>query len=304
MGWTSAEIPDLHGRTVVVTGANSGIGLETAAALAGAGATTVLACRNLEKAVAARELIGSRHPEGVVELLQLDLADQAQITDASVELVERFPSVDRLVNNAGVMGLPHALTVDGFEVVFGTNHLGHFAFTGRILPALLAVPGSRVVTVSSMSYRFGRIRWDDLHGRGRYGKARAYAQSKLANLLFAMELQRRLVRVGSSTMSLAAHPGFASTEIMDEMVAHLPRLERRMRAIGDRVIPPAASAASSSLRAATSPDAYGGQFYGPGGVAGISGPPVATAPAARALDEAAQRRLWDLSVELTGVDYP
>ena len=303
MAWTRADIPDLGGLTAVVTGANSGIGLETAATLAGAGATTVLACRNLGKAATARELILSRHPEGVVELLQLDLADQSQIAAASEEALERFGRIDRLINNAGVMGLPHALTVDGFEVVLGTNHFGHFAFTGRVLPALLAVPGSRVVSVSSMSYRFGRIRWDDLEGRRRYGKARAYAQSKLANLLFALELQRRLVRAGAATISLAAHPGFASTEIMDEMVAHLPRLERSMRAVGDLVIPPAGDAASSPLRAATSLDAYGGQFYGPGGIGGISGPPIATSPAGRALDEASQRRLWDVSVDLTGVDY-
>ena len=302
MAWTLADIPDLHGRTVVVTGANSGIGLETAMGLAGAGATVVLACRNLEKAAVARNRILSNHADGDVEVLRLDLADQRQIADASEESLERFPRVDRLINNAGVLGLPHALTVDGFEVVFGTNHLGHFAFTGRVLPALLAVPGSRVVTVSSLSHRFGRIRWDDLDGSRRYTKAGAYSQSKLANLLFALELQRRLVVSGASTISLASHPGFASTEIVSDMLGRAPGLERRIRAAGDRFIS-ADEAALPSLRAATSPDAYGGQFYGPGGVAGITGPPIATSPGGRALDEASQRRLWELSVDLTGVDY-
>ena len=303
MGWTAADVPDLRGKTVVVTGANSGIGLETATALTGAGATVVLACRNLQKAGVARDQVLGHHPDGAVELLQLDLADQRQIAAASDEASERFPRIDRLINNAGVLGLPHSLTVDGFEVVLGTNHFGHFAFTGRVLPALLAVPGSRVVTVSSLSHRFGRIRWDDLEGTRRYGKSSAYAQSKLANLLFALELQRRLVAAGTTTSSLAAHPGFASTEIVSDMLARAPGIERRMRALGDRYIS-AASAALPSLRAATSPDAYGGQFYGPGGLAGINGPPVATAPAARALDEGAQRRLWEVSVDLTGVDYP
>jgi NAD(P)-dependent dehydrogenase (short-subunit alcohol dehydrogenase family) len=302
MGWTIADIPDLRGRTVVVTGANSGIGLETATALAGAGATVVLACRSLEKASVARDRILASHTDGAVEALRLDLADQHQIADASQEALERFPRVDRLINNAGVLGLPLALTVDGFEVVVGTNHLGHFAFTGRILPAVLAVPDSRIVTVSSLSHRFGRIRWDDLDGNRRYTKAGAYSQSKLANLLFALELQRRLVVAGSATISLASHPGFASTEIVSDVLGRAPSLERRMRAAGDRFIS-ADEAALPSLRAATSPDAYGGQFYGPGGFLGITGPPLVTSPAGRALDEASQRRLWQQSVELTGLDY-
>lgn len=303
MGWTIADIPDLRGRTVVVTGANTGIGFETAAALAGAGATTVLACRNLEKATVARDLILARHASAAVELLQLDLSDQGQIAAAADDALARFDRIDRLVNNAGVMGVPHSLTVDGFEVVFGTNHLGHFAFTGRILPALLAAPGSRVVTVSSLSHHFGRIRWDDLHGHRRYGRSRAYAQSKLANLLFALELQRRLAASGATTISLAAHPGFAATDIMGDLLAHAPAVERRMRSIGDRVIPHPESAAASPLRAATSPDAYGGQFYGPSRLGGVTGPPTATSPGRRAHDEEAQRRLWAISVELTGVDY-
>jgi NAD(P)-dependent dehydrogenase (short-subunit alcohol dehydrogenase family) len=301
--WTLADIPDQRGRTIVVTGANAGIGLEVATALAAAGATVVLACRNLDKAAAARETIESRRPAGTVEVLRVDLADQQQIATAADEAAERFPQIHGLLNNAGVMGVPHGLTVDGFETVFGTNHLGHFAFTNRVLPTLLATPGSRVVTVSSMSHRVGRIRWDDLDGRRRYGKNRAYAQSKLANLLFAFELQRRLARAGAGTISLAAHPGFASTDLVEDFMVGAPKLKPHVKAAADRVIP-ADQAAMSPLRALTSPDAYGGQFYGPSGVGGAVGPPIVTSPARRSLDEAAQARLWDVSVELTGVDLP
>ena len=298
--WTTDDIGDLEGRTAIVTGANTGIGFETAAHLAGAGATVVLACRNLTKATDARSAIVERHPSAAVELLQLDLAVQQQVAGAAAEATERFPAVDILVNNAGVLGLPRSLTVDGYETVFGVNHLGHFTFTAGVLPVLLGTPGSRVVTVSSLSHRFGTIRWDDLTGERRYSPMHAYAQAKLANLLFALELQRRLARAGAATCSLAAHPGFAATDIAAgplERVATLAELGRNL-------VPSPAEAARPSLRAATDPGAYGGQFYGPGGVGGIGGAPVATRPARRALDEDAQARLWRVSEELTGAAYP
>jgi NAD(P)-dependent dehydrogenase (short-subunit alcohol dehydrogenase family) len=306
MTWTTADLPDLQDLTIVVTGANAGIGLETAAALAGAGATVVMGCRNLDKAATAKAAIESRHPAARLEILQLDLADQQQIASAASEALGRFERIDRLINNAGVMAIPFSRTTDGFETVFGTNHLGHFAFTGRILPALLATPRSRVVTVSSMSHRLGRIRWHDLDGERSYSKPRAYAQSKLANLLFAFELQRRLVRAEATTVSLAAHPGFASTEIGGGAVpgSGSGRMERLTRSAGERYVPSAAEASLPSLRAATSPDAYGGQYYGPAGVGGIKGAPVVVPPARRALDEEAQARLWERSVELTGVEFP
>src|SRR3546814_626686 len=279
MAWTVADLPDLSDRTYVVTGANAGIGFETARALAGAGATVVLACRNLDKAAAARGQIEAGAPRGRVELLGLDLADQGQIAVAADEALERFPRLHGLLNNDGEMGLPWSRPVDGHEGVFGTNHLGPFALAGRILPALLAVPGSRVVTVSSMSHHIGRIPWDDVHGVLRYGKTRAYAQSKLANLLFAFELQRRLARAGETTSSLAAHPGFASTDIISSTLARVPRsAELRIRAAADRYIS-AAVAAGPSLRAATDPGAFGGQFYGPGGPGGITCSPVCASPA-------------------------
>ncbi len=298
--WTSEDIPELEGRTIVVTGANTGIGLETAAHLAGAGATVVLACRNLTKAEAARATIRERHPVGQVELLQLDLAVQGQIVDAAAEATERFRRIDVLINNAGVLGTPRSLTVDGFETVFGVNHLGHFAFTGRILPSMLGSPGSRVVTVSSLSHRFGTIRWSDLTGERRYSRPGAYAQSKLANLLFALELQRRLARAGTTTSSLAVHPGLAATDIAASWVERFPRLAE----LGSNLVQSPNEAALPSLRAATDPDAYGGQFYGPGGRCGVAGPPVPTRPARRALDEQDQARLWQISEELTGVEFP
>ena len=301
--WSVADIPDLHAHTAVVTGANTGIGLETAAALAGAGATVVLACRNVQKAAAAKNAIEARRVSGAVEVLELDLADQRQIAAAGDEALERFGRVDRLINNAGVMAIPFSRTVDGFETVFGTNHLGHFAFAGRILPALLASPRARVVTVSSMSARVGRIRWDDLSGERSYNKARAYAQSKLANLLFAFELQARFTAVGADAISLAAHPGFASTEIGATRSGDAGRERGTRSGVGTRLIPTAAEAARPSLRAATSHAAYGGQYYGPGGTGGIKGAPVALPPPRRALDERARQLLWERSVELTGVDF-
>jgi NAD(P)-dependent dehydrogenase (short-subunit alcohol dehydrogenase family) len=246
--WSAADIPDLHGHTVVVTGANTGIGLETAAALAGAGATVVLACRNLQKAAAAKTAIEARRVSGAVEVLQLDLADQRQIAAAADEARERFGRVDRLINNAGVMAIPFSRTADGFETVFATNHLGHFAFAGRLLPALLASPRARVVTVSSMSARVGRIRWDDLFGERSYNKVRAYAQSKLANLLFAFELQARFAAVGADAFSIAAHPGFASTEIGATRSRDAGRERGTRTGVGTRLVPSAAEAARPSLR--------------------------------------------------------
>lgn len=303
MEWTTADIPDLAGQTALVTGANTGIGLETAAALAGAGATVVLACRNLDKAAAAREEIRSRRPAGAVEVLRLDLASQAQIKDAAAETLERFPRIDRLVNNAGVMSATREETEDAFELCFGTNHLGHFAYTGRILPALFAAPGSRVVTVVSLSQSFGRIRWDDIHlERARYREFSAYAQSKLACLQFCFALQGRLSAAGEDAVSLAAHPGFANTDILHRDEASLnDRIQRRLF---ERFIQSPAEASRSSLRAATDPSAHGGQLYGPADRAQTTGPPVPIPPSKRSLDEADQTRLWELSERLTGVEFP
>lgn len=303
MEWTTEDLPDLRDVTIVVTGANQGIGFETAAALAGAGATTVLACRNVEKATAAREQIGRRHAEARVETLQLDLASQTQIKDAAAEALERFPRIDRLVNNAGVMSGTRQETEDGFELMFGTNHLGHFAFTARIAPAVLAAPRSRIVTVASLSQRFGKIRWDDIHlERTKYREFTAYAQSKLAGLLFAFGLQRRLSAIGQDTASLATHPGMAATEILHSG-RELSRWDELQRRLGESRVQTAAEAAGSSLRAATDPGAYGGQYYGPADRMQSKGRPIPVPPSKRSLDEDAQDRMWAQSEALTGVEF-
>ena len=301
MAWGTVDIPDLDGMTALVTGSNTGIGLETAAALAAAGATTVLACRNLDKAEVARTEIRHRGARGDVEILRLDLASQAQIADAAAEVLERFPRIDRLINNAGVMADKRAETEDGHELLLGTNHLGHFAFTGRILPAILAAPGSRIVTVTSLSQKVGRLRWDDLHLVEGFKPFVAYAQSKLANITFAVALQKRLAAAGEDTGSLVAHPGFAETDILRNHKRQPSQLQRRLSM---RYVQTAADASRPSLRAATDPTAYGGEFYGPSHRFEISGPPVPVRPSRRALDEVEQRRLWAVSVEHTGVEYP
>lgn len=303
MGWSSEDIPDLTGRVVVVTGANSGIGLETSAALAGAGATVVMACRSLDKAGAARDELRQRVPAGTFELVRLDLADQGQIATAAAEVLERFPRIDRLINNGGVMSIPQSTTVDGFETVFGTNHLGHFALTARLLPGLLAADGARVVTVSSLSARVAKVRWDDLHQERSYSQARAYAQSKLANLLFAFELQRRAAAAGVDLLSAAAHPGMASTGIAHSFEERHPLVGTVMRRGFEWMLPSTADAARPSLRAATAPDVAGGAFFGPGHVGGFSGAPTPTTPPRRSLDPTSMTRLWDLSVDAIGVEW-
>ena len=301
MAWSTADIPDLGGMTALVTGSNTGIGLETASALATAGADVVLACRNVDKAELARTEIERRGARGKVEILQLDLASQAQIADAGAEVLERFPRIDRLINNAGVMADQRAETEDGHELLLGTNHFGHFAFTGRILPAILAAPNSRVVTVTSLSQKVGRLRWDDLHLIDGFRPFVAYAQSKLANITFAVAFQKRLAAAGEDTASLVAHPGFADTDILRNHARQPSRFERR---VSERFVQSPAEASRPSLRAATDPRAYGGEFYGPSHRLEINGPPVAVRPSRRALDENEQQRLWEVSVEHTGVEYP
>ena len=300
MAWGTGDIPDLAGTTALVTGSNTGIGLETAAALAMAGAHTVLACRNVDKAEVARAEIEGRGARGEIEILKLDLASQSQIADAAAEALERFPRIDRLVNNAGVMADRRLETEEGHELLFGTNHLGHFAFTGLILPAILAAPSSRIVTVTSLSQKVGRLRWHDLHQVDGYRPLVAYAQSKLANITFAVALQKRLAGAAADTGSLVAHPGFAATDILRGHHRQPSQLEHRLAA---RFVQTPADASRPSLRAATDPSAYGGEFYGPSRFE-VHGPPVPVRPSRRALDEEEQERLWDVSVEHTGVEYP
>jgi NAD(P)-dependent dehydrogenase (short-subunit alcohol dehydrogenase family) len=294
--WTTANIPDQTGRTAVITGANTGLGYETAAALAAKGARVVLAVRNLDKGKAAADLIANRSPGASVAVQELDLTSLQSISNAADELRSHHESIDLLINNAGVMFTPKATTKDGFELQFGTNHLGHFAFTGQLLDRLLAVPGSRVVTVSSIGHRLSPIRFDDLQSEHRYSRVGAYGQSKLANLLFTYELQRRLT--GTHTIAVAAHPGSSKSEL----TRNVPTLVRAAFAPLD--FQGAAMGALPTLRAATDPGVLGGQYIGPGGFAEVRGYPKVVASNEASHDSDAKRRLWSVSEELTGVTYP
>lgn len=297
--WTTANIPDQTGRTAVVTGANTGLGLETAKALAAKGAHVVLAVRNLEKGKAAAREIEQATPGAGVALQELDLTSLDSIHAAAGALRANHPSIDLLINNAGVMFTPKSTTKDGFELQFGTNHLGHFALTGLLLDRLLAVPGSRVVTVSSIGHRFARgIRFDDLQWDLGYSRVGAYGQAKLANLMFTYELQRRLT--GTRTIAAAAHPGGSRTEL----TRNLPPLVGAVTKLAEPLFQSAAMGALPTLRAATDPGVLGGQYFGPDGLGEQRGYPKVVASSAASHDTAAQRRLWTVSEELTGVSYP
>lgn len=299
--WTEAEIPDLGGRTAIVTGANTGLGLETARALAEKGATVVLAVRNLEKGRAAIERITERRPGARVSLQSLDLTSLDSVRRAASEIGAAHPRIDLLVNNAGVMYTPQSRTADGFELQLGTNHLAHFALTGLLLPRLLEAKGSRVVSVSSIGHRIrSEIDLDDLAFEKGYSRVAAYGRSKLANLLFTYELQRRLTGAGAKTSALAAHPGLSSTELLRNSPAIFRLLELPLRPLAQS----AAMGALPTLRAATDPAAAGGEYYGPGGFAEAWGHPVRVASSARSHDADLQRRLWKASEELTGVSFP
>ncbi|KDF00483.1 short-chain dehydrogenase [Mycolicibacterium aromaticivorans JS19b1 = JCM 16368] len=293
--WTSADIPDQTGRTVVITGANTGLGYETARALAAKGAHVVLAVRNLDKGKAAADLIVRRYPGADVSVQALDLTSLASIRAAAEELRARHDRIDLLINNAGVMMTPKQTTQDGFELQFGTNHLGHFALTGLVLDRLLATPGSRVVTVSSNGHRFGRIRFDDLQSERSYSRTGAYGQAKLANLLFTYELQKRLA--GTDTIATAAHPGSSATELG----RNLPKIVEWGFGL---TVQSSEMGALPTLRAATDPTVHGGQYYGPGGLLQMRGYPKLVSSNGRSHDVASQKRLWAVSEELTGVTYP
>jgi NAD(P)-dependent dehydrogenase (short-subunit alcohol dehydrogenase family) len=305
MGWTLRDVPDLTGRTIIVTGANSGLGLEAARALAGRGAHVVLACRSAERAEAARGSILASHPKASVEVASLDLANLSSVRVFGAAFAARHARLDVLCNNAGVMALPRRETVDGFEMQIGTNHLGHFALTGLLLPLLLRTPGSRVVTQSSGMHRIGRIAFDDLHGSTRYGRWSAYGQSKLANLLFAYELHRRLASLGAGTISVACHPGYAATELQfaGARMENSPLMER-IFALGNRLLAQdAASGALPMLYAATVPDVRGGEYFGPDGLGEMWGSPKRVVSNARSRDVMVASRLWALSEDLTRIRY-
>jgi NAD(P)-dependent dehydrogenase (short-subunit alcohol dehydrogenase family) len=287
--WTAADISDQTGRTFVVTGANSGLGASTARALAGAGASVVLACRNTAKGDKAAETM-----PGNVEVRQLDLADLSSVRSFAASVDQ----VDVLVNNAGIMAVPKGKTADGFESQIGTNYLGHFALTGLLLPKIT----DRVVSLSSYVHLIGRIKLDDLNWeRRRYQRWSAYAQSKLADLMFAYEFQRRLTAARSPVKSIAAHPGYASTELQ----SHTESIQDKVMGIGNRLIAQSADmGALPELYAATVPSLRGGEFVGPNGRLGINGYPKIVGSSKASKDETVAAKLWTLSEELTGVSYP
>jgi NAD(P)-dependent dehydrogenase (short-subunit alcohol dehydrogenase family) len=292
-------VPGQRGRLAVVTGANTGLGFETARVLAARGASVVLAVRDTDKGKAAAARIAGTAPGANVTVQPLDLASLDSIRAAAGELRARHPRIDLLINNAGVMFPPRQTTRDGFELQLGTNHLGHFALTGLLLEQMLPVPGSRVVTVSSQAHRIrARINFDDLQAERSYSRVAAYSQSKLANLMFTYELARRLSAAATTTIAVAAHPGLAATEL----TRHTPAIAAFFYA---RVISQnPAMGALPTLRAATDPGVLGGQYYGPGRLLGTRGYPKLAASSRQSRDTAIQRRLWTVSEELTGVTFP
>ncbi|HEU0191456.1 MAG TPA: SDR family NAD(P)-dependent oxidoreductase [Mycobacterium sp.] len=300
--WTAADVPDQTGRVVVVTGANTGLGYHTAEVLAARGAHVVLAVRNTGKGHDAVARIRSASPRADVAVQQLDLSSLDSVHTAADALRSAYPRIDLLINNAGVMWTPKQTTADGFELQFGTNHLGHFALTGLLLEHLLGVDGSRVVTVSSIGHRLGgAIHFDDLQWEHEYSRHRAYAQSKLANLLFTYELQRRLAAGGRPTIAVAAHPGGSNTELARNIPAVLRPLEKLL---GPALFQSAAMGALPTLRAATDPAVAGGQYYGPDGFGEQRGHPSVVQSSRQSHDPELQRRLWAVSEELTGVSFP
>ena len=303
--WTTADIPDQAGRTALVTGANSGLGLASAEALAAKGARVLLGCRNPTKGQAALAQVAAVATGEAPVLVALDLADLGSVRRAADEVAELGTPLDLLLNNAGIMALPKGRTADGFESQFGTNHLGHFALTARLLPLLLAADAPRVVTTSSNVHKAGSMHWDDVDLDRRYGKWRAYAQSKLANLLFTYELDRRAAREGTALVSTAGHPGYASTHLQAAAPeASGSRVMAKVMDLGNRIAAqPAAAGALPQLRAATDPAVRGGEYYGPGGLGEMHGAPVLVRPRKTATDPDAGRRLWELSEHRTGVTF-
>jgi NAD(P)-dependent dehydrogenase (short-subunit alcohol dehydrogenase family) len=299
-GWTAERIPDQSGRTAVVTGANSGLGLVTARELARNGARVVMACRNLDKGHEAVEAIRSNVPDAQLQLDKLDLASLASVRSFADRYTETHDGLDLLINNAGVMAAPRRLTADGFELHLGTNHLGHFALANLLLPLMEGREDARVVTLSSNAHKTVRgIAFDNLNGERRYFRWNAYGQSKLANLLFALELDRRLRAQGSTVKSLAAHPGYAATNLQS---AAAPLVDRLVMKVGNAVVAQDDEmGALCVLYAATEPGLEGGTYIGPDGIGEQRGHPKIVQPNRAARNEQTARRLWEVSADLTGV---
>ncbi len=315
--WTAEQIPSQAGKLALVTGANSGIGYQAALQLARHGAHVLLGCRNLAKGQAALERLRREAefsalgaPSASAEVAELDMASLASIRRFAAEFAASGRQLDLLINNAGVMALPQReLTEDGFERQFGTNHLGHFALTGLLMPQLLAAQAasgqaSRVVTVASIAHRNGKIEFDNLQGERKYTPRDAYNRSKLANVMFALELDRRARAAGSKLLSIPVHPGVARTRIIANGMQPTGLTAMVIGMVSAVVMQSDEAGALPTLYAATSPQAKGGEYIGPDGFMAIKGSPVVEQPRPQALDEAVAKRLWTVSEELTGVVYP
>jgi NAD(P)-dependent dehydrogenase (short-subunit alcohol dehydrogenase family) len=297
-------MPDQTGRIAIVTGANSGLGYETAFALAQKGAHVIMACRNLEKAQAAQADMQEQDPSASVETMQLDLASLKSIRGFADQFEQKYKQLDLLINNAGIMAIPRKETADGFEMQFGVNHLGHFALTGLLLRCLLHTPGSRVVNVTSGASFFGRMNFKDLQGKQSYSRFGAYSQSKLANLLFTFELQRKLDAAGVDILAVAAHPGYALTNLQRTSVNESGAVIERWlyELFGPIFSQSAAMGALPQLYAATAPDVKGSEFYGPHFMQ-MRGYPVRMKASPPAYNKESAHRLWTISEQLTAVDY-
>ena len=295
--WTIEDMPDQTGKRAIVTGANSGLGLESARALAGRGASVIMACRDTARGEEAKQEILALNPKADLAVWELDLASLDSVTQFARRYTAEYPMLDILVNNAGVMMPPQrGETTDGSELQFGTNHLGHFALTGLLLGSLKSAGNARVVTVSSMAHRRGEIDFDDLQGEtGSYDKTKTYGTSKLANLLFTYELQRRLDEQGEQIIAVAAHPGWSGTNLQ----RHTPLFDFMNQFFAQD----AAMGALPTLVGATSTGVSGGDYFGPGGFMEMRGHPKKVESSQAAKDEEVADRLWEVSEQLTGVTY-
>jgi NAD(P)-dependent dehydrogenase (short-subunit alcohol dehydrogenase family) len=299
MSWNLEQAPTQKGRIAVVTGANIGLGYATALGLAAKGCSLVLACRNMDKAEAAKAGIVAHHPKAAIDCMALDLASLKSVRKFAAAYKRRHAKLDLLINNAGIMMPPFALSEDGFESQLAANYLGHFALTGLLLPLILKTPNSRIVSLSSLAHKWGEIQFEDLNFERRYDKRLAYGQSKLACLMFAYELQRRLTRAGHSSLSVAAHPGVSSTNLFQ----HLPKIVGLFAALTPLIFQSAQGGAQPTLYAALGEDIRGGDYCGPQSMGEMRGDPVKVSSSRRSRDQAVAARLWTVSEELTGVRF-
>lgn len=301
--FTAADIPDQNGKTFFITGANTGIGFEAAKAVAGKGARVLLGCRNPTKGADALDRIRTEFPESDVELVLIDLSDLASVKEGAAKVLEE-PKLDVLINNAGIMMNPKTLTKDGFESQFGVNHLGHFALTGHLLAKLQQTPDARIVNISSLGEGWGNgeLFWDDIHAEKKYNPQTRYFASKLANLFFTFELDRRLQAKGSSLVAVAAHPGGADTELGRNMYGPAAWMNALVSPLLKLILNTSETGAWPTELAATHPDVKGGQYFGPSNWRELSGPAKQVDSSDSSKDLAKAKRLWDLSIELTDVD--